>query len=80
MQLGKKIGNILGAIKAALLGRSPERADALAAAMNLEDEVRMKLGGGWWTRRLTERSRAARLRTLTKSQRDYAAGRGWCRS
>lgn len=76
MKLTQKIGNMLGAIKAALLG-SPSRADALAAAMNLEDEVRLKLGGGWFTRRLTARSRAARLRTLTMLQRDYAAGRGW---
>lgn len=77
MKLTQKIGNILGAIKAALLGSTPKRADALVAAMNLEDQVRLKLGGGWWTRRLSESSRAARLRTLTRQERDYAAGRGW---
>jgi len=42
-------------------------------------EARRKLGRGWATRRLGARTRARRLRSLTKIERAYARSRGWIR-
>lgn len=41
--------------------------------------VKRKLRQSWFARRLPERTRGARLRTLTQNEREIARARGWIR-